>query len=108
MSIRKFFVLLAAVCACGTLALSADRAIARSGLCAHAPGGDVVSAHHTSCKEAHKLMRLWVAGVRRDGRYTRNVAKWSCRHRIDRYEGDVMTCKKGTRQSVGWYVNLPS
>lgn len=86
---------------------SAPEALAKTRMCANAPGGDVVSARNTTCAEAHKLMRLWVAGVRRDDRYDRTVAKWSCRNRPNEIEGDVMRCRKGRNQTVRWYVNLP-
>lgn len=76
-------------------------------MCANVPGGDVVSATATTCREAHKVIRLWVVGVRRDGRANRQIFRWRCRISVNPVEGEVMTCRKGTRQRIRWYVNMP-
>src|SRR5688572_20835193 len=98
---------LAAAVAATTILLLPAPASASARMCSNTPGGDVVSATNTTCREAHKLIRLWLAGFRRDGRTDRNVAKWTCRNRPNAYEGDVMHCSKGARQRVRWYVNIP-
>lgn len=107
MLIARRSALAAVVAAAGIGVMSALPAGASQRMCANAPGGDVVSATNTSCREAHKVMRLWLAGVRRDGQYNRKVGKWRCRNQPSSVEGDTMVCRKGKRQRVTWYVNIP-
>ncbi|MBJ7330660.1 MAG: hypothetical protein JHC95_12245 [Solirubrobacteraceae bacterium] len=75
--------------------------------CANVPGADVIQATNTTCREAHKVIRLWLAGYERDGKVNRRVSKWSCRVSVNSVEGEVATCRKGRGQRIGWYVNIP-
>lgn len=77
-------------------------------MCSNVPGGDMVYATNTSCKEAHKVVRLWLKGVQSDDRANRTVGKWTCRSKMDAVEGQIMTCRKNKRQKVTWFVNMPT
>lgn len=96
---------LATLCTSLALMSAATPAQARR-QCANVPGGDVISASNLTCRSAHKLVRGWLAGVRRDGRYDRTVFGFRCRNRPSSSEGDTMFCTKGSSRAT-WYVNVP-
>ena len=93
---------------CSFLAVMAFAAPAeaRSRSCSNAPGADVIGTTGVTCRAAHRVVRVWLRGVRLDDRYNQTVLGFRCRNRPSRYEGDTMVCVKGPRRIV-WYVNMP-
>jgi hypothetical protein len=96
---------LAAAAVAAALAQSATpAAAATTQSCPNVRGAEVIGATNLSCRSARKLARVWVAAVRRDGRYDRDLFGFRCRNRPSRYEGDTIVCTKGRRKAA-WYVS---